>query len=124
MTTVLIIDDEASMRKMLRTILESVEYKVIEAPNGLMGVRAFRDEHPDLVITDILMPDKEGLETIREIKEMAPRARVIAISGGGRTARNDFLKIAEKFGAMETLKKPFRRNELLASISRVLERAL
>jgi len=122
MSTVLVIDDEAPMRKMIRTILESVQHQVIEAPNGITGLRLFREQQPALVITDILMPDKEGIETIREIKQINPKARIIAISGGGRTARTDFLKVAEKFGAMESLKKPFRRNELLACIERVLAR--
>jgi DNA-binding response OmpR family regulator len=123
MDTVLIIDDEAPMRKMIRTILESAQYQVIEAPNGIVGLRMFREQRPRLVITDILMPDKEGIETIREIKQVDPAARIIAISGGGRTARTDFLKVAEKFGAMESLKKPFRRSDLLACIERVLARA-
>jgi DNA-binding NtrC family response regulator len=122
MDTVLVIDDEAAMRKMIRTILESAQYQVIEAPNGNEGLRLFREHLPALVISDILMPDKEGIETIREIKQVNPKARIIAISGGGRTARADFLKMAEKFGAMESLKKPFRRNDLLACIERVLAR--
>lgn len=124
MHTILVIDDEAPMRKMIRTILESSEYQVIEAPNGITGLRLFREHRPALVITDILMPDKEGIETIREIKQVDPHARIIAISGGGRAARTDFLKVAEKFGALESLKKPFRRNELLASVERVLARTL
>jgi DNA-binding NtrC family response regulator len=122
MSTILVIDDEAPMRKMIRTILESAHHQVIEAPNGITGLRLFREQRPELVITDILMPDKEGIETIREIKQIAPKARIIAISGGGRTSRTDFLTVAEKFGAMESLKKPFRRNDLLACVERVMAR--
>lgn len=124
MNTVLVIDDEAPMRKMIRTILESAEYAVLEAADGVAGLKLFRDQCPQLVITDILMPEKEGIETIREIRQRDPRARIVAISGGPRLASSDFLSMAEKLGAMETLRKPFRRNELLACVERVLARVL
>lgn len=110
------------MRKMIRMMLESVPHTVIEAPNGTVGVQLFRDQKPDLVITDILMPDKEGLETVREIRQIDPLARILAMSGSGTAEKPDFLRAAKEFGAAETLQKPFRRAELLAAVERALAR--
>lgn len=120
MTTILVIDDEPLVRKMVRGILESAQFGVIEATSGVSGVQMFREQQPDLVITDMLMPDKEGVQTVREIRDINPQARIIAMSGGGRAARTDFLPIAMKFGAVESLKKPFRRDDLLGAVRRVL----
>ena len=120
MATVLVIDDEAPMRKMVRSILESASFQVIEAPNGVEGVRLFKEQRPALVITDMLMPDKEGLQTVTEIRQIDPKAKIIAMSGGGRAARTDFLQVAQKFGASACLTKPFRRGDLLATVQKHL----
>jgi len=120
MSTVLVIDDEAPMRKMLRTILESAGHQVIEAPNGLVGVKEFRDHKPDLVITDLVMPEQEGLQTIHDIRKIDPQAKVVAISGGGRNGYMQFLEVAEGFGAAASVRKPFRRDEILSVVRRVL----
>jgi two-component system, chemotaxis family, chemotaxis protein CheY len=120
METILVIDDEPAMRQMIRGILESAAYRVIEAPNGTVGLAQFRDHRPCLVITDILMPDKDGIQAVKELRKFDPEARIIAISGGGRAKYMNFLAIAKEFGAAESLSKPFRRDELLASVTRVL----
>jgi DNA-binding NtrC family response regulator len=122
MDTILVIDDEPGMRKTIRAMLEGAAYRVLEAPDDAAGIKLYQEHVPRLVITDILMLDKDGLETVREIRKLDPKARIIAMSGGGRTARADFLKVAERDGAMDSLKKPFRRNELLAAVERALAR--
>jgi DNA-binding NtrC family response regulator len=120
MSTVLLIDDDSGMRDMIRRMLESAKYDVLDATSGVAGIALFRERRPDVVLTDILMPDKDGVETLREIRKIDPQARVIAMSGGGRAKYTNFLKVAKEFGATETIEKPFRREELLAAVARVL----
>jgi len=112
---ILIIDDDEQFRKMLRRILEQEGYKVLEASDGLEGIELFSAMPADLVITDIVMPGKEGVETILEIKEAYPQVDVIAVSGGGWQAFEIDLYMAKKLGA-RTLKKPFLRKEILKMI--------
>ena len=120
MTRILIIDDEEMVRDMLRQTLERAGYEVLEASEGGMGLRLFHSHKPDLIITDILMPGREGIETILELHKKAPAAKIIAISGGGRVSKQDFLPIAQSFGAVKTLAKPFERQDLLAAVQMVL----
>jgi CheY-like chemotaxis protein len=119
-TTVLLIDDDQAMRQTMRRALESARYRVIEATSGVAGLKLFREHQPRLVITDILMPDKDGLETVREIREINPDARIIAISGGGNMGDDYLLEVARKFGAVEVIPKPFRRETLLDVVARLL----
>lgn len=113
---VLVIEDEAALRQTIRRMLESAGHEVVEAENGRTGLEAFRKNLLDVVITDIIMPNKEGIETIRDIRALNPGIRIVAISGGGRTKNFDFLRIAGKLGANATLAKPFQRQQLLASL--------
>jgi YesN/AraC family two-component response regulator len=83
MVKILIIDDEAPIRKMLKQLLERNEYEVLEAVNGNQGIKLFNEQDPDLIISGLIMPEKEGLETIRELKKSNPDVPIIAISGGG-----------------------------------------
>src|SRR5579871_1908541 len=106
MAKILIIDDEPTLRTMLRDALEP-PHSIVEAGNGIEGMKAFAAEAFDLVITDIIMPDQEGIETIVEMRRTKPEQKIIAMSGGGRTRTVEFLKIAEKLGANRVLKKPF-----------------
>ena len=120
MTRILVIDDEELARFTVREILEGAGYEVAEAKNGNQGL-AFQKAQPnDLVITDIIMPDKEGVETIIELKRDFPTLPIIAISGGGRTRNLDFLKLAEQYGAQKVLAKPFSEEELLESVQTCL----
>jgi CheY-like chemotaxis protein len=116
----LIIDDEKLARLTLRKILENAGHEVIEATNGTEGISMYRANPCDLVITDIIMPDKEGIETILELKHDYADLRIIAISGGGRTRNLDFLKLAKEHGANKVLAKPFSRDELMNAVSVVL----
>jgi CheY-like chemotaxis protein len=111
--TILVIDDEEMVRATLRLALESVGHEVLEAGNGDDGLRLLDANDVDLTITDIIMPDKEGIETIIEIRRRQPEAKIIAISGGSRSQDIDFLRIAERLGALHTLAKPFSPQMLL-----------
>lgn len=121
MARILVIDDEEPVRAMIRQMLERAGHVVEEAEDGEAGVHAFRARPPDLVVTDILMPHKGGLLAIKEIRALAPEARVIAISGGGKTGRLSFLSTARTFPGVRTLKKPFRRAELVGLVEEVLQ---
>ena len=114
-------DDDVTFRKMLRKILEREGYETIEAEDGKEGMRLFRAAPADLVITDILMPEQEGIETIQELKRDFAGVKIIAISGGGRLDPEEYLRAAEQFGAARTLSKPFDREELLGAIRELLE---
>lgn len=117
---ILVIDDEASVRQIVEEMLALEGYDVITAPNGKAGLQLFRREPTDLIITDIFMPEMEGLETIREFQREFPKVQIIAMSGGGETGMLSFLSYAKRFGAVRTLRKPFSRAELLASVKEVL----
>lgn len=113
---ILIIDDDDLIRLTIKNALKKLGCEVIEAENGHAGIERFRKDHPDIVITDILMPDKEGLETISDIRALDSKAKIIAMSGGGSTQNMAFLQLAEKMGAARTMSKPIRPEELLNAI--------
>lgn len=117
---VLVIDDDILVRRTISRILEHGGYQVALAENGAKGAAKFRSEHPDLVITDIIMPEQEGIETIIELRRENPDARIVAVSGGGRLGSMDFLTVARKLGASEILRKPFEPAELLGCVARAL----
>jgi DNA-binding NtrC family response regulator len=121
MACILIIDDEADLRATMRAALEQDGHEVFEAKNGTGGL-ALLDKIPvELVITDILMPEKDGLETIVALHRDRPDIRIIAISGGGNDGGTRFLSIAEKFGASRILAKPFRRQQLQDAVRAALD---
>ena len=119
MAVILIIDDDEAMRRlMVRTLGDA--HTLIEAQNGQDGLALLKERHPDIVITDILMPQKEGIETIREIRQMAPATKIIAVSGGGASHNLMFLDIAKAFGADAALAKPFRPAQLAKTVELML----
>jgi CheY-like chemotaxis protein len=120
MKKILVIDDDAIVRDTIVEILESEGYAVISAEDGKRGVSLFRSEHPDLVITDIIMPEREGIQTITEIRALVPTAKVIAISGGGRIGNADFLKIARLLGAVDVISKPFDPDDFVSRVAHCL----
>lgn len=122
MPLILIIDDEAGVRDSVRQILETAGHRVNDAANGVAGLQRFKADRPDLVITDIIMPDMEGIETIRAIRALAPDCPVLAMSGGGRLGNVDFLSVAGRLGADDTLQKPFEIDELLGKVAALLGR--
>lgn len=118
---ILVIDDDAQVRVMLRWLLEGAGYEVVDAPDGQEGVRLFRQQPADLVITDIFMPEKDGLEVIQELTRDFPEVKIIAISGGGQTGKVDLLPHAEAFGALRTFQKPLDLRKLLNAVKELLE---
>lgn len=122
MTRVLVIDDDPLVRATLRAILDGAGYEVVLASDGLDGLAEFRRQRADLVITDIVMPDMEGIETIRQLRAQKPPVPILAISGGGRGVSLDYLRMAEQLGATESLSKPFEADDFLAAVERCLGR--
>ena len=120
MAVILVIDDDPAMRRLMVRTLSAQQHRVIEAENGEDGLKLLNSEKPDLVITDILMPQKEGIETIREIQERTPGTKIIAVSGGGSSQKLMFLDIARAFGAEAVLAKPFRPNQLIEAVESAL----
>ena len=122
MARILIIDDDVDFLKMLRQMLEHAGHTVIDAPNGMVGAKLFREERPELMITDIFMPEQEGIQTIMELKREFPTMRIIAMSGGGgRKGSFGVLERAEILGADRSLSKPFARQEMLKAIRELVD---
>lgn len=121
MARILVIDDEDLVRMMLRETLEKAGHLVSEASDGGEGLRCFHEETIDLVITDLFMPEKEGLDFIREAKMDSPEAKIVAMTADHREGANTYLEMAEMFGAARTLFKPVERDELLGTVSELLE---
>jgi CheY-like chemotaxis protein len=121
MARILVIDDDSLIRETLRRMLEGAGHEVTEAEDGAAGLKAVSAQRPDLVVTDIYMPGKEGIETIRELRQIVPGLKIIAISGSSWSSGHDALSSAKLLGADRTLPKPFRREQLLASIRDCLQ---
>jgi len=117
---ILVIDDEVAVRETLCENLSECGFEVSSASDGEDAVRQIEKGNlPDIVITDIIMPKKEGLEVIVEIRKKYPKIKVIAISGGGRTKTVDFLTLAEKLGADAVLAKPLDLDELENTVRKI-----
>lgn len=121
MNKILLIDDDNHFREMFSELLRRNNYEVIETNDGRNALPLYENHQPDLVITDIIMPDKEGIETILDLKKKHPNAKIIAISGGGRTNAMDNLRSARLLGASLSFEKPFDHAEILDSISKLLK---
>ncbi|MCK5227068.1 MAG: response regulator [Desulfobulbaceae bacterium] len=120
MARILVIDDEVEVLLMLRQILELHKHQVVSAANGEKGAELFRDSPTDLIITDMIMPEKSGIETIVELVKEFPEVKIIAISGGGAIEPERYLSLAENLGAKQTLPKPFTHEELMNAVNDVL----
>jgi|SRR5919197_6153057 DNA-binding response OmpR family regulator len=120
MRRILVIDDHTEIRELLRVTLEAAGYDVAVAPNGREGLEIQRRRPAELVITDIFMPEQEGLETIQELREQTPRPKIIAMSGGGRLGTLEYLPAAREFGADRTLDKPFDCEAMLTAVREML----
>ena len=121
MARILIIDDQEVIRMTLSETLEHDGHTITEASDGVKGIAAFHENRAEIVITDILMPNKEGIETIIELRNIDPNVKIIAMSGGGRTQNASLLDVAQKVGANAVLKKPFRTQALRDIVNACLE---
>jgi CheY-like chemotaxis protein len=120
MATILIIDDDGDVRDTLAFVLEEAGYETLVASSGAEGARLFRDERPDLIVTDMIMPETDGIEAMRAIQAVNPRARIVAMSGHSFAGSGYYLKLAKRFGAMAVLPKPFEADELLSIVASCL----
>lgn len=118
--TVLVIDDDAQIRDLLKQALEVGGYEVSVACDGKDGMNQYRDNPADLVITDIIMPEKEGLETIMDFRREFPEVKILAMSGGGAVGPEEYLRMAEKIGALKTFVKPFAMMDILSTVDELI----
>ena len=121
MARILVIDDDEQVLDMLYESLTREGYDVLKASNGEQGLKLYREESVDLIITDLIMPKKEGIETIIELRQDFPDVKIIAISGGGRTGTKDYLHMAKIFGVQRTFTKPVAREQLLEAIKELIK---
>lgn len=121
MQKILIIDDEPHILLMLKKMLEQFGYEIDLAANGNEGIELYRKSAADLVITDIIMPEKEGLETIREMRRIRPDLKIIAMSGGGKVSADNYLEIARIFGASRVITKPFTKKEMVSAVQELMQ---
>ncbi|MFQ5469159.1 MAG: response regulator [Gammaproteobacteria bacterium] len=121
MAKILVVDDENSVRMMIREMLEGGGHEILEASNGVEACQVFRQSKIDLVITDMVMPEKNGLDLILELKKDYPNIKIIGISGGGGiTGRFEYLPIAKLIGAATVMEKPFQMSDLRNTVNQVL----
>ncbi len=121
MKKILVVDDDDLIRDLIYEILEPQGYQILLAENGNRALEILDKEEIDLIITDIIMPDKEGIETILDIKKRLPHAKIIAMSGGGQLEANSYLSMAKRLGVNATISKPFNPVKLLNVIQEILE---
>src|SRR5260370_19557162 len=122
MAVILVIDDAATVRHLMRRVLTEARHSVIEAQDGEVGLSLFEAQRPCLVITDLFMPNREGIETIQQLRRLSPDAKIIAMSASGTATGKLYLGAANKLGADAILPKPFMPADLLAAVERVLAR--
>ena len=120
MPLILLIDDDATVRRSLRLGLEWSGYEIVEAADGDQGIAAFAARPADLVVTDMLMPEVDGVETIRALRKLHRTVPIVAISGGGRRSGLDYLEDIHLFGASAVLEKPFEIAKLKVIIAALL----
>ena len=124
MANILLVEDEEQLRSMLKIVLESAGHTVQEAGDGREALDSYVRHPADLMVTDIVMPNKEGIETILEFRRNHPGLKIIAMSGGGRNSAQDYLKLAMTFGADYVLTKPFSNQAMLDVVRTLLARPL
>jgi CheY-like chemotaxis protein len=120
MQGVLIVEDEKELREMLKVSLLRRKFTVLEAENGKEAILHFKPSITDLVVTDLIMPEEDGLKVIIKLRELKPTIKIIAISGGGKAGPGSYLNLAKVLGADAVYSKPFSLNDLIAKIEELL----
>jgi len=120
MSGVLIVEDEKELREMLKISLIRRKFTVFEAANGKDAIIRFKPSITDLVVTDLIMPEEDGLKVIMKLRELKPSIKIIAISGGGKAGPGSYLNLAKALGANAIYSKPFSINDLIAKIEELL----
>ena len=120
MKTILVIDDNEDILQLIYRLLVRSGFQVVTAHNGTKGLKEYYSSAPNLVITDIVMPEKDGLEVIMELSSLEPKPKIIALSGGGRVEPDTYLCLAENLGAHRILEKPFHPEELVDAVKELL----
>ncbi len=118
---ILVVDDDDLIRKLVVKTLVRAGYEVVASADGQEATRIYRQEPSDLIITDLFMPEKEGMEVIMELRRDFPDVKIIAISGAGSLGATEYLEMARMIGATRTLAKPFGQEQLLAAVSEILD---
>lgn len=121
MPGILIVEDDKEIREMLKLSLLRSNYTVLEAENGKDAIVHFKPLLTDLVVTDLIMPEEDGLKVVIKLKELKPSIKIIAISGGGKVGPASYLNLAKALGADAIYTKPFSINDLIAKIEELLD---
>ena len=121
MPGVLIVEDDKELREMLKLSLLRRNFMVLEAENGKDAITHFKPLITDLVVTDLIMPEEDGLKVVIKLRELKPSIKIIAISGGGKVGPGSYLNLAKALGADAIYSKPFSINELVAKIEQLLD---
>ena len=121
MAKILVVDDDLGVRRVILRALSALGHDIIEATNGVEALAMYKENPVDLVITDLIMPEKDGIELIRELQEIRAGLKVIAISGGGRHGKLELLDLAEAFGAQRVLSKPIHLDDLIETLEELLD---
>lgn len=121
MAAILLVEDEPELKEMLKVALARRNFTVMEADNGREAITRFRPEVTDLVITDLIMPDEDGLKVIIKLREIKPSLRIIAICGGGKAGPGNYLSLAKALGADAVFSKPFPVSDLLNKVEELIE---
>ena len=121
MARILVIDDDELVLSLIKKVLERKKYDVVTASNGKDGLQLYEEQKIDLIITDLIMPEEEGIHVITTLRKKDKHVKIIAISGGGRIGPINYLKIAKGCGANYTHMKPIKIEELLKSVRDLLE---
>lgn len=122
MGKIMVVDDDIGIKKLLENAFLKVGYEVSAFTSGKDAINKFKNDPHDVLITDIIMPEKDGIETIIEIKKIEPNIKIIAISGGGRIKADDYLNIVKKLGVDYTFSKPFSIKEILEAVNNLLKK--
>ncbi|MFN8241093.1 MAG: response regulator [Bacteroidales bacterium] len=120
MSGILLVEDNTELREMLREALSKRKYSIFEACDGRDAINKFKPQLMDIVVTDLIMPEEDGLKVIMKVKEIKPEIKIIAISGGGKAGPGSYLNLARVLGADETFSKPFSLSSLVSKVDELM----